>query len=132
MKVSTKGGASKAQRKKASASAAIAHPFVAGILERIEAQLALILERVQVIDRKETKQLRQEADMSAQIDNLKAKVAKNTDQIQSTIVFIQGLAQQIRDNREDPAALDAMAEELDTRDRELADAVAANTPASAP
>jgi len=126
-------------KKAKAALPAVPHPIVAGILERIDVQIAAmlagqqtILEIVQSINRKETQQLQQEADMSAQLDNLKAKVAANTTVIQSAIVFINGLSQALRDARDDPAAIDALATELETRDQELSGALVTNTPAAPP
>ncbi len=130
-------------KKAKAALPAVPHPIVAGILERIDVQIAAllavqqtILELVQTINRKETQQLQQEADMSATIaealENIKVKVAKNTDQIQSAIVFMREIAQLIRDNRTDPAALDALAARIEADDTELAAAVVENTPAAPP
>jgi len=129
-----------AARKKAKAALpAVPHPIIAGILERIDAEMAAmlavqqtILEIVQTINRKETQQLQKETDMSAQLDNLKVKVAANTTVIQSAITFINGLAQALRDARDDPAAIDALATELETRDQELSGALVTNTPAAPP
>ena len=129
-----------AARKKAKAALhAVPHPIIAGILERIDAEMAAMLavqqttlELVQSIVRKENQQLAQEADMSAQLDNLKTKVAANTTVIQSAIVFINGLAQALKDARDDPAAIDALAAELETRDQELSGALVTNTPAAPP
>lgn len=66
--------------------------------------------------------------MSASLDRLTAEVAETNAVIDSAITLINGLAQAIRDAATDPAALEALATELDTKANELAGAVAANTP----
>jgi hypothetical protein len=68
--------------------------------------------------------------MSAQLDALKAKVARNTTVAESAVTLIKGLAQQIRDNADDPVALQALADELDATDTNLGNAVTENTPAA--
>ncbi|MDP2322587.1 MAG: hypothetical protein Q8N51_00975 [Gammaproteobacteria bacterium] len=68
--------------------------------------------------------------MSAELDRLTSEVAENGAVIQSAITLLNGLAQQIRDNANDPAALTALADELDANEQALAAAVAANTPSA--
>ena len=67
--------------------------------------------------------------MSAALDKITAEVTETKGIIQSAVTLIEGLAQQIRDLKDDPAALDALADSLDTDSKALADAVAANSPA---
>lgn len=67
--------------------------------------------------------------MSAQLDRLAAEVTETKTVAQSAIALLNGLAQQIRDLKEDPAALEALADELDSTQADLAAAVTANTPA---
>lgn len=67
--------------------------------------------------------------MSAELDRLTASVANVKTVAESAITLINGLAQQIRDNAGDPAALAKLADDLDADDAELAAAVSANTPA---
>jgi TolA-binding protein len=72
--------------------------------------------------------------MSAEFDHLKAEVAESTGVAQSLRTLVTGLAQQIRDLKDDPAALEALANELDA-DQKLSEAVMANPsggPAPAP
>ena len=64
--------------------------------------------------------------MSAALDKITAEVTETKGIIQSAVALIEGLAQQIRDMKDDPAALDALADSLDTDSKALADAVAAN------
>lgn len=65
--------------------------------------------------------------MSAELDRLSQEVSENNSAIDSAIVLINGLAAQIRDLADDPAALSALADSLDAKANELAAAVAANT-----
>jgi hypothetical protein len=73
-----------------------------------------------------------ERDYMAQqdIDNLRAKVEANGTVINSAVSLIQGLAQQVRDNADDPAELQALAGQLESSANALAQAVTANTPAA--
>jgi ABC-type transporter Mla MlaB component len=66
--------------------------------------------------------------MSKELDALRAEVERNTAVDQSAIALLAGLAKQIEDMKDDPVALQALADELRTRNDELAGAVAANTP----
>lgn len=68
--------------------------------------------------------------MSAELDRVTAEVTETGTAIDSAIVLIEGLAAQIRDLADDPAALNALADELDSKSNALASAVAANTPAT--
>ena len=62
------------------------------------------------------------------LDALKEKVEANGEVSQSAVTLIQGLAQQIRDAADDPAELEALANQLDAQSKSLGEAVAANTP----
>lgn len=73
--------------------------------------------------------LAEEDHMSQQLDDLKAEVERSTAVGQSAITLIQGLAAQIEAQKNDPAALQALADSLKASDQALADAVTANTPA---
>ena len=77
-----------------------------------------------------TQLLAQGEDMSASLDKITAEVAETKTVMQSAVVLIAGLAGQIRDLKDDPAALLALADSLDTDSSALADAVTANTPAA--
>ncbi len=70
--------------------------------------------------------------MSAALDKITAEVTETKGIIQSAVTLINGLAQQIRDLKDDPAALNALADSLDSDSKALADAVAANSPAEPP
>src|SRR5690349_13322732 len=70
--------------------------------------------------------------MSAQLDRLKQEVAESKTVTESAIAMIGNLAQQIRDLKDDPAALEALANDLDSQQQALAAAVTENTPAENP
>jgi chromosome segregation ATPase len=93
-------------------------------------RLGCIEEMVQVIVNQNRRERVRDENMSAQLDALKAKVARNTTVAESAVTLIKGLAQQIRDNADDPAALAALADELDATDTNLGNAVTENTPAA--
>lgn len=72
--------------------------------------------------------LRRTTDMSAAMDRLMAVVSKNTQVSASVLALVEGLAQQIRDNVEDPVKLNALADEIENSANAEAAAVIANTP----
>jgi hypothetical protein len=67
--------------------------------------------------------------MATELEALKAQVAANRDVIQSAITLINGIADRVKAGQSDPAALQALAADLNSQDQALAQAVAANTPA---
>lgn len=86
----------------------------AGRLARVESILTTILERINA--------------MTPELQRLTEEVAENTTVNQSAITLIAGLAQQIRDLKDDPVAIAALADQLDAQNAALAAAVTANTP----
>jgi len=66
----------------------------------------------------------------ADLTNLTTQVKNTTDVEQSAIVLLKGLADQIAQLKTDPAALQALADQLKSKSDELAAAVTANTPAA--
>lgn len=70
--------------------------------------------------------------MSAELVALQAEVAETAGVVDSAVVLINGLAAQIVELKDDPAALVALAAELSTKTDQLAAAVAANTPPAPP
>lgn len=68
--------------------------------------------------------------MSVELDRVKAEVTETKTIQQSAIVLLNSLSQMIRDHIDDPAALTAIADDLDASGNELAAAVQANTPAA--
>ncbi len=71
-----------------------------------------------------------EIKLSAEIDRLTASVTNLTTVDDSLVALVTNLAQTIRDNATDPAALNALADKLDAESTKVADAVTANTPAA--
>lgn len=70
--------------------------------------------------------------MSAEIDRLTASVTSLTTVDDSLVALVGNLAQAIRDNASDPAALNALADKLDAESTKVSDAVTANTPVQNP
>lgn len=68
--------------------------------------------------------------MSEALNRLTTEVAEARSASQSAKALIAGLAQQIRDAATDPAALNALADDLDSSTNELSAAVTENTPAA--
>jgi TolA-binding protein len=67
--------------------------------------------------------------MKETIDRVRAEVTEARTVADSAKALVTQLAQQIRDNIGDPAALNALADQLDATNADLAAAVQANTPA---
>lgn len=65
--------------------------------------------------------------MSKQLDALKAKVNEQVEVTKSAITLIEGIAAKLKEVKDDPAALEALTNELDSSVDALAEAVAANT-----
>jgi uncharacterized protein YoxC len=70
--------------------------------------------------------------MAGELARLQTEVTEMSGVVDSAIVLINGLAQQIRDLATDPAALAALADELDAKANALAAAISANTAPPAP
>lgn len=68
--------------------------------------------------------------MSQALDNLTTQVRNLESVDDSAITLIQGLASQIAALKDDPVALQALADEVSAKADELAAAVTANTPPS--
>lgn len=73
--------------------------------------------------------LNKETSMSKELDDLTASVKRSKTVSDSIVTLVQGLAQQLRDAASDPAAIEALAAELDAKTGAVSDAVTANTPA---
>ena len=71
----------------------------------------------------------QQGEIKADLTNLTAQVKANTDVEASAIVLLNGLSAQIAGLKNDPVALQALADQLKTSGASLADAITANTPA---
>jgi len=70
--------------------------------------------------------------MSAELDTLKAEVARNTDVEKSAVALLQGLKAQLDAAGTDPVALKALSDQLGSNDADLAAAIVANTPVASP
>jgi hypothetical protein len=68
--------------------------------------------------------------MSDALTRLRGSVAALTNVSASAVTLISGLAQAIRDNAEDPAALNELADQIDADASGLAASVTENTPVS--
>lgn len=68
--------------------------------------------------------------MSQELQRLQQDVADQSAVIDSAVSLIEGLAQQIRDNANDPAALSDLADSLESNSGKLSAAVATNTAAA--
>jgi prefoldin subunit 5 len=84
-------------------------------IDRIERKLDLLLAR--------------EKTVMATLDDVKTKVEAENTVIDSAITLLGDLSAQIAALKNDPAALQALADEIDAKKAALAAAVAANTPA---
>jgi chromosome segregation ATPase len=71
---------------------------------------------------------RREIAMSAELDTLTAAVANATTVEESAITLLNGLSAQIVALKNDPVALQALADSVNSEATKLADAVTANTP----
>lgn len=69
-------------------------------------------------------------EMKDELVKLEAEVKETTDLQQSAITLLQGLSQQIKDAGTDAAKLGEITDALDSKNKEFADAIAANTPAA--
>lgn len=68
--------------------------------------------------------------MSAELDNLTVEVTEISTTVDSAIALLEGLSAQLLAIANDPAAINALAAELDAKSNALAAAVVANTPAA--
>jgi len=87
------------------------------------------LGRLEVAVRRSTRTTQQgDQAIMADLSGLQAEVQQNTDATASITALVEGLAQQLRDAATDPAAIQALADQLDANTSLLAASVAANTP----
>lgn len=95
------------------------------LLARISAQLATISTQLTTLTHQEEQIM---ADLSA----LQTEVSENGDAVGSAVALLSGLSQQLKDAlaANDPAAIQALVDQLDANTQTLADAVTANTPAA--
>lgn len=67
--------------------------------------------------------------MRSELDNLQREVTETTDVMAAAEKIIAGFGQMLRDTKGDPAAVRALADQLDKQQQSLAQAIVANTPA---
>lgn len=70
--------------------------------------------------------------MRQDIQDLRDKVARNNNLVNSVVELVKGSAKLIQDNAEDAEAVRQIAADLDTQAQTLATAVPQNTPAAEP
>lgn len=68
----------------------------------------------------------------ADLTKIQTEVSENTSAVASAVALLDNLAQLIRDNATDVAALNELADQLDANSNQLAEAVVRNTPAEPP
>lgn len=68
----------------------------------------------------------------AELDDLKAEIARNTSVSQSAVLLLQGVTQKIEAAKTDPNAIQQLVNELRSNTDSLAQAVAQSTPAEQP
>lgn len=69
------------------------------------------------------------ASQDAELARLTAEVTELETVGASVVAFVEGLAQQIRDNKTNPVELAALADRLDSQANAISAAITANTPA---
>lgn len=76
--------------------------------------------------------LNKERIIMATMQELNAAVQRNTDVEASVETMLQGISQQLKDAKasNDPAAIQAVIDQIDANTKRLSDAVTANTPAA--
>lgn len=70
--------------------------------------------------------------MALDLTALQDQVTRSTDVANSAVTLIQGLAAAFADAQGDPAAIQALTDQLNSSAQSLADAVVANTPVENP
>lgn len=66
--------------------------------------------------------------MSKELDDIKREVEESKGVTESAAALIQGLADQIMANKDDPEALEKLAQDLDAQTKALANAVQSGSP----
>lgn len=70
--------------------------------------------------------------MAGELARVQQEVTEISGSVDSAVALLQKLAQLIRDNAGDPAALNKIADDLDAKGTQLAEAVVANDPDTPP
>lgn len=95
-------------------------------VKKLDAILAIVTPLAEVVAQTQ----RRLGTMSKEMDDLTAMVARTLEVEQSAQVLIEGLSAQLKANKDDPAAIEALAGQLDAQAANLAAAVTQNTPAA--
>ncbi len=66
--------------------------------------------------------------MATDLTRITSEVTEMSDAVDAGVALLTDLAQRIRDNSTDPAALEELADKLDASGNKLAEAIVANTP----
>jgi len=92
-------------------------------LRRIERKLDLVLAAQGV-------ELSRQEELLMDLNALASEVEQNGAAVDSAVALLSGLSQMLRDQAGDPAAVQALADQIDANTQRLAAAVTANTPAA--
>jgi chromosome segregation ATPase len=95
------------------------------VLRRMERKLNALLRHARKNELMETEMAQ---DMEQAFKQMTDKVEKATTVMESAEELIQGLADEIRNNHDDPTAMLALADKLDAKTQELSQKITANTP----
>jgi chromosome segregation ATPase len=79
-----------------------------------------------------TRTLRKVNKMASDLDRIETEVSEMSDAVEGAVRLLSDLSSLIRDNVNDPARLKKIADDLDAKQQELAEAILANTPAAEP
>ena len=88
--------------------------------------------RFTTIEKQLDRLLKGQRKMSAQLDRLIRETQETQTAVDSVLALVDGLAQQLRDAADDPQKINDLADQLDTLQTKIANAVVANTPAENP
>jgi hypothetical protein len=100
------------------------HIYLHIVSQTVEAKLDAILGQLHII-------IERDLHMSQSLDDLTAQVQANTEAEASAVALIKGLADKLGAAGTDPAALQALQQELHDSADALGAAIVANTPADA-
>lgn len=102
---------------------------VAALLVIVIAMFTEILRRISHLTERQASMQNNAAQINAAIEELTVTVAAQSDVIDSAVAAFNGVAAQLEDFKDDPAAISAIAAKLRTDSARLAAAIPANTPA---
>lgn len=93
-------------------------------------QIILLLLLVFLVIAADGRSKRRDQTMSEALERLKREVEESKTATASAVALIGGLAAQLREIADDEDAINALADQLDAQQAEIAGAVTANTPAA--